>query len=262
MNERPAPAVYPMRFADRVVVITGAGGGIGRAIALAFSREGAIVVATDLDAERAAETTALADEAGRTPGLTLVLDVADSASVGETIGSIVTKLGRIDVLVNNAGIATRAPAIDLAEADWDRVLETNLKGAFLCSKAVAPSMIQQGRGCIINITSVAAEVPVYENAHYGASKAAIRHLTKSLAVGLSQYGIRVNAVQPGTVLSPMNAAALADPAVMADRVRLIPLGRVGAPEDVAAATLFLASDDAGYITGVSLPVDGGNVLMR
>jgi NAD(P)-dependent dehydrogenase (short-subunit alcohol dehydrogenase family) len=173
------------------------------------------------------------------------------------------QLGELDVIVNNAGISTRAAAIDLSEADWDRVIETNLKGVFLCARTAARAMIAAGRGgVIINMSSVAGVVPVYEASHYGASKAGIRHLTRSLAVGLAKHGIRVNAVQPGTVLSPMNERDLADPAVMAERVRLIPLGRVGRVEEVAAATLFLASDDARYITGVSLPVDGGNELMR
>jgi NAD(P)-dependent dehydrogenase (short-subunit alcohol dehydrogenase family) len=252
-----------MRFADRVVVITGAGGGIGRAIATAFGREGARVVVTDVDRPAADRTVAAIAELGASHSARAMrMDVADAHSVRQTVDAVLRDLGGIDVLVNNAGIATRATAVTLPEADWDRVLDTNLKGTLLCCQAVAASMIERGGGSIVNITSVAGVVPVYEAAHYGASKAAIRHLTMSLAVGLAEHGIRVNAVQPGTVLSPMNADALADPAVMAERIRLIPLGRVGDPADVAAAVLFLASDAAGYITGVSLPVDGGNVLMR
>jgi NAD(P)-dependent dehydrogenase (short-subunit alcohol dehydrogenase family) len=252
-----------MRFSDRVVVITGAGGGIGSAIARAFANEGARVVVTDIDEAAAHETVAaIADASPSHPASAMVMDVADAESVRHAIASIITDLGAIDVLVNNAGVATRAPAITLPEEDWDRVLDTNLKGTLLCAQAVAPSMIERRRGSIVNVSSVAAVVPVYEAAHYGASKAGIRHLTMSLAVGLAEHGVRVNAVQPGTVLSPMNSEALSDPAVLADRLRLIPLGRVGDPDDVAAAVLFLASDAAAYITGISLPVDGGNVLMR
>jgi len=250
-----------VRFDDRVCLVTGAGSGIGRALALAFAQEGAKVAAADVDIDSARATVAAVEATGGMAHAVQV-DVAESTSVRAMAEDVLAQWGRVDVLVNNAGVASRFPALELPEAEWDRVLSINLKGVFLCTQSLAPSMIQRGGGVIVNISSVAAAVPTYDAAHYGASKAGMRQLTKSLAVGLSKHNIRVNAVQPGTILTPMNESALADPEVMADRVRLIPLGRVGRPEDVAAAVMFLASDEAGYITGVSLPVDGGNVLMR
>jgi len=250
-----------MRFQGRVALVTGGGSGIGQGIARGFAREGASVAVADIDLDRAQATVESLKAEGRS--LAVRVDVANSESVAAMTARTVDKLGRLDILVANAGIASRAPAIELAEAEWDRVLSTNLKGVFLCAQSAARAMIaSKAGGVIVNMSSVAAAVPTYETAHYGASKAGIAQLTKSLAVGLAKHNIRVNAVQPGTVLSPMNERALADPKVMAERVALIPLGRVGRIEDVVAAALFLASDDASYITGVSLPVDGGNVLMR
>jgi NAD(P)-dependent dehydrogenase (short-subunit alcohol dehydrogenase family) len=251
-----------MRFEGRCAIVTGAGSGIGRALALGFAREGALVCAADIDLKSASQTVAMLED-GERRGLAIDVDVSDGRSVTGMTGAALARFGKIDILVNNAGIASSYPAVDLPESEWDRVLSTNLKGVFLCAQSVAKAMIARGAGgAIVNMSSVAAAVPTYEAAHYGASKAGIAQLTKSLAVGLAKDNIRVNAVQPGTVLSPMNQTVLADPKILAERVRLIPLGRIGRPEDVVSAVLFLASDEASWITGVSLPVDGGNVLMR
>lgn len=250
-----------IRLKGKVAFVTGAGSGIGRAIALGMGREGGAVVVADINLPSARSAASELDQAGAR-ALALELDVSDPKSVKAGVHAALAEFGQVDILINNAGVISSVPVLAMPEDEWDRILNTNLKGVLLCSQSVAPSMIERGKGTIINMSSVAAEVPTPDYAHYGASKAAILHLTRSLAVALGRYGIRVNAIQPGTILSPMNAAALSDPDVMAERVKLIPLGRVGRLDEVVSAALFLASDEASYITGESLHVDGGNILLR
>lgn len=245
------------RLRDKTAVVTGAGRGIGRALALGLGREGASVAVADVDLATAQATaTELRESGGR--ALAVELDVSKVASARAMTRTVLAEFGQIDILINNAGVISTYPLLELPEAEWDRVLAVNLKGMFVCSQSVAAPMIERRQGAIVNISSVAGQVPTVDYAHYGASKAGVLHLTKSLAVALSRYNIRVNAIQPGTILSPMNADALADPAALAERLRLIPLGRVGTPEDVVAAAVFLASDEASYITGTTFHVDGGN----
>lgn len=245
--------------------MTGGGGGIGRAVALAFAREGASVVAADIDIESARRTASSGDIEAQSC-VAWEVDVANATSVERMTDSVLARFGRLDILINCAGVASPAPgcaAIDLTGADWDRMLSTNLTGAFLCAQGAAKAMIARGEGgAIVNVASVAASRPKYDFAAYGASKAGMVHLTMSLAVGLGQYGIRVNAVQPGTVVTSVTERTLADPQVKAARIKLHPLGRLGSPDDVAGAVLFLSSDDARWITGVSLPVDGGRMLIN
>lgn len=236
-----------MRFSGRHVVVTGAGAGIGRAIARRFGAEGASVVVADVDAGRAAETAAAV------PGARAVtVDVTDGPAVRAAFGG-----APVDVLVNNAGGATDAVFEDLGEDDWQRDVDLCLKGTFLCTQAVLPGMLERGGGAIVNVASVNAFVHVGNEA-YSAAKAGVLSLTRSIAVRYGPRGVRCNAVAPGTVRTESwDARSRRDPAVLERVAGWYPLGRVGTPDDIAAAVLFLASDEAAWITGAALPVDGG-----
>jgi NAD(P)-dependent dehydrogenase (short-subunit alcohol dehydrogenase family) len=241
---------------ERAALVTGAGGGIGRGIALELAGDYAIAV-NDIDEESARETAAeIRDDGGKAvavPG-----DVADSEAVEAIVAETASELGPIEVLVNNAGIETVYPFVELPEADWDRVLDVNLKGQFLLSQAVVERMIADGiEGAVVNVSSYHDTVPRTEKIHYDVSKAGVKMLTKDMALELAEYGINVNCVAPGVIESPMNAEILASEErrqAMDDRV---PWGRMGTPEDVANVVEFLVSDAASYLTGVRIPVDGG-----
>ncbi|MUV85749.1 glucose 1-dehydrogenase [Natronomonas sp. CBA1123] len=241
---------------ERAALVTGAGGGIGRGIALELAGDYAIAV-NDIDEESARETAAeIRDDGGKAvavPG-----DVADSEAVEAIVAETASELGPIEVLVNNAGIETVYPFVELPEADWDRVLDVNLKGQFLLSQAVVERMIADGiEGAVVNVSSYHDTVPRTEKIHYDVSKAGVKMLTKDIALELAEFGINVNCVAPGVIESPMNAEILASEErrqAMDDRV---PWGRMGTPEDVANVVAFLVSDAASYLTGVRIPVDGG-----
>jgi glucose 1-dehydrogenase len=173
------------------------------------------------------------------------------------VAAVVGRFGRIDVLVNNAGIQTERPFLELTADEWQRVLDVNLKGAFLCSRFSAREMIKGGGGKIINISSIHQAVPRLNRAHYDASKAGLWMLTREMALELAKYNINVNCVAPGAIATPMNRDLLDSPEKMARVVAMIPRGRIGTPEDVARAVLFLASEDADYVTGSVIYVDGG-----
>lgn len=253
----------------KVVAITGAASGIGRATALGFARQAARVALCDRDATGLAEVANAVRHAGG-EALEQTLDVADATQASNTIRSIVQTWGRLDVMVNAAGInvsgpSSHGPAILTTEADWDRMMDVNLLGTAYCAQAAARQMMQQRSGRIINIASIAGAIPRWEEAAYGVSKAGVRMLTKCLALELGRYGITVNAIAPGPTETPMlRVAAGEDPQMtermitgIAERFRLgIPLGKLGQPEDVASAILYLASDEAHHLTGVILNVDG------
>ena len=246
-----------MRLAERVAVVTGAGSGNGRGIALRFAEEGARVVAADLDRGWAQET---ADQVARAGGAALALraDVSRREDVAAMIEATKERFGGLDILVNNAGVETLVPLLDLEESEWDRVLDTNLKGAFLCGQLAARAMVDAGTaGALVNIASINARVALAGQAHYTSSKGGLVMLTRSMAVDLAPHGIRVNAVGPGVIETRMTAGSLSDPQRRALLLSKVPLGRVGQPRDVANAALFLASDEASYITGTTLYVDGG-----
>ena len=256
-------------LADRVAIVTGAGHGIGRAIALALAGAGAQVAAADVDAG-AAKATADAVAALGAPGLALDIDVGDLAAIDRMVRQVLAAFGRIDVLVNNAGVTRRALIMDLTEADWDRIFRVNAKGVFFCLQRVAREMIPRRRGSIINVASIAGKgYAGTSNAIYAASKGSVISLTRTAAQQLARHDINVNAICPGvtvTALSEANVAVRArDEGVSVEEMKrrrnaVIPLGRANEPEDVAALAVFLASPAARNITGQSLNVDGGLVF--
>ncbi|MGB9853751.1 MAG: SDR family NAD(P)-dependent oxidoreductase [Candidatus Bathyarchaeales archaeon] len=239
---------------DRVAIVTGAGQGIGKEIALHLARSGAKVVIIDIG-DKIFEVLKDVENLGR-EGLAVKCDVSNGKEVDETVKKTVSKFGRIDILVNNAGIYPLKPLIYMTEQDWEKVLNINLKGALLFTKAVLPKMIEQKRGVIINISSVAGSVIGYQNlVHYSTSKAGMLGFTKAAALELAQYGIRVNAIAPGAIETP-GTKALGE-GLLKQIEQTIPLKRIGQPKDVANLVAFLASDDSSYITGQLIIVDGG-----
>jgi NAD(P)-dependent dehydrogenase (short-subunit alcohol dehydrogenase family) len=250
-----------MRLQGSVAVVTGGGRGIGAEICVLFAREGASVVVGDLDAAAAELTAEKAREASG-ESLALQVDVAAASQVEALIAGAIRRFGRLDIMVNNAGVAMGGRLADIDEELWDRVLAVNLRGVFLGCKYAWPHLSETG-GSIVNIASVGGEVGLPGFAAYGASKAGVIQLTRVAAVEGAPLGIRANAVCPTWTETTMFEAALArrpDPAALRDRLRDgIPLGRFGTPADVASAALYLASEEASFITGVALPVDGGSL---
>jgi len=246
-------------LAHKIAAVTGAGSGIGQAIALLFAAEGARVYAFDLDPEGLRET-----EAKAAYGLTISthrLDVTQSDQVRAAWEMIVRESGRLDILVNNAGVGVAASVDQTEEADWDRIMAVNMKGVFLGCKYGVPIMKNQGGGVIINMASVAGMIGVKDRAAYAASKAGVIGLTKAMAVDHAADGIRVNCICPGTVDSPWVGRILADrPDPAAERKAMEArqlLGRMGTPEEIAHAALYLAQPQAAYVHGTALVIDGG-----
>jgi NAD(P)-dependent dehydrogenase (short-subunit alcohol dehydrogenase family) len=238
----------------KVALVTGAARGIGLAVAKRFLAEGWRVALLDIEAELLhGAVAALAN-----PDSTLALhgDVSDAGAVAAAMAGVNARFGRLDALVNNAGIAVFAPLLETSDEDWNRVLAVNLTGPFLCTKAAAPLMREHGGGAVVNITSISAVRASTLRSAYGTSKAALAHLTKQLAVELASLGIRVNGVAPGPVETAM-AKAVHTAAIRADYHDAIPLNRYGLEEELAEAVLFLCCDRSSYITGQILAVDGG-----
>lgn len=248
-----------MKLKDRVAIVTGGARGIGKAIVRTFVREGAKVALVDIEEIKKLE--ALKKEAEKMGGevITISCDITKSSDVNEMVGKVQKAFGRVDILVNNAGIIRRGTIETVTEEDWDRVIAVNLKGTFNCCKAVVEFMKQQGYGKIVNISSIAGKMGDITSAPgYGPSKAGVDALTKTLARQLAPYGINVNAVSPHAIETEMSAQWSEER--RKEIIASIPLGRLGKPEDVAEAVLFLASDEASFITGEILDVNGG-VLM-
>jgi 3-oxoacyl-[acyl-carrier protein] reductase len=256
--ESSALGANAMKLTDRVAIVTGGARGIGRAIALTCIREGAKVALVDVDQEK---LQALKNEIESKNGETLAIscDITKSSEVKKMVGQVQKTFARIDILVNNAGIIRRGTIETVTEEDWDRVIEVNLKGTFNCCKAVVGIMKQQSYGKIINVSSIAGKMGDITSAPgYGPSKAGVDALTKTLARQLAPYGINVNAVSPHAIETEMSAQWSEER--RKETIASIPLGRLGKPEDVANAVLFLASDDASFITGEILDVNGGALM--
>ncbi|MBI5077980.1 MAG: SDR family oxidoreductase [Candidatus Yonathbacteria bacterium] len=243
----------------KVALVTGARRGMGRTHALALAWQGAKVVITDIDLN---QCELVADEVREKSGdvICFKLDVSNKADVDHVFDQVIAKYGRLDILVNNAGIYESHPFLEMTEAEWDRTLDINLKGEFLCAQRAAKEMAKNKWGRIINIASIASGgvgVGIAGGSQYTASKGGIIGMSETLAIELAPLGINVNVIAPGAIDTPMVAAANIPEEAMDAMLAGVPLKRIGRPEEVSAAVVFLASDEASYITGATLYVDGG-----
>ena len=250
-----------MRVKDRIAVVTGAASGIGRAIALKLAHEGAHVAIMDINEEPALkvaeEIRGLGRQAEVCPG-----SVSDQASVGSTVDRIAQGFGTIDILINSAGVIASAPFLEVPSADLRRLFEINVFGLVYVSQAVGKIMVSRGTGgVILNVSSLNAEAPLFNVAHYTASKAAVSMFTRSMALELARYRIRVNEIRPASIETELTRKAMQDPENRRMRMETIPLGRIGQPEDLVGAAVFLCSDEASWVTGASLLTDGGLSLV-
>jgi NAD(P)-dependent dehydrogenase (short-subunit alcohol dehydrogenase family) len=249
-----------MSFEKRVAIVTGAGSprGIGRAIAMVLAKKGADVVVADLDPAGAENVAGEIRAMGRT-AMAVPLDVTSQQDVAKLVRTVLDRFGRIDILVNNAGITQPIKVADMTEQDFDRIIAVNLKGTFLCSKAVLSTMVQQGYGRIVNMSSVSAKRGggVFGGAHYSAAKAGILGFAKALAREVAAHGVTVNSVAPGLIATDIRGG-LESPERQKEMTKDIPIQRLGTPEEVAETVAFLASEEAAYITGEEIDINGGS----
>lgn len=249
-----------MRLKGKTALLTGANSGFGRAIALGLAREGADVAVNYVVNPEAAEEVVGEIRAMGRRAIAVEADVSDRSQVEAMVSRVLEAFGRIDILVNNAGLTIRMPFLEITEETWDRVVDVDLKGPFLVGQAVARHMAGRGGGSIVNISSMSAQVAQPGITHYQAAKAGVTMLTKGMAFELGRHGIRVNAIEPGTIPTDLNRARLSDPEARAELVEKTPLGRLGEPEDLVGAVVYLASDESRFTTGAVLRIDGGMTL--
>ena len=247
-----------MKLSQKVAIVTGATQGIGLACAQRLLAEGAKVMLVDIKPEGEQAAAALGEQARF-----FAADVSQKADVDAMVAYTLKEFGRIDILVNNAGVTCAADFLDVKEEDFDRVIRINLKSMFLCGQAVAREMVKQQSGCIINMSSVNAELAIPNQVPYVVSKGAINQLTKVMSLNLVNHGIRVNGIGPGTILTELaKKAVMASPESRKTILSRTPMGRCGEPEEVASIAAFLASDDASYMTGQTIYVDGGRMALN
>lgn len=256
------------RFDGRTVIITGGAAGIGEACALRFGSEGARVAVVDRDAERAAGVAAAVESAGGT-AVAIRCDVGDKAAVDRMVAESVARFGDVDILVANAGTIAGAAFLDLGEDEFDRVIRVNLKGVFLCGQAVARHIVARDAaagsrrgGAIVNLSSANAVLAIADQIAYTASKGGVNQLTKAMALSLADHGIRVNAVGPGSIMTDILKGVANNPEATRRIYQRTPLGRIGAPSEIAAIVAFLASADASYMTGQTVYADGGRMALN
>lgn len=241
----------------KIAFVTGGGRGLGQAGALGFARAGAHVALVSRTRSQLEETAAMVERLGR-KALVATADIRDSQQIEAAVRATVEAFGRIDILFNNAGTNVRKPVVEMADEDWHTIMETNVKGIFMVARAVARLMITQKSGRIINMSSMSAVSPERDKVVYASSKAAVSQFTKGLALELAPHGISVNAIAPGYMMTPLVKGYLEADAERHKRIlQRIALGRIGQPEDIVGALVFLASDAARYITGTTIAVDGG-----
>lgn len=241
----------------QVALVTGGVGGLGRPIAAGLAAAGATVAVADLTLEQADGVLAEIAASGR-PGIALPLDVTSAASIQSVVDRLLADYGRLDILVNSHGVTKRMAAVDFPEADWDRIIDVNLKGAFLCCQIVGRVMIQQGRGSIINLASIGGLVGLPASVAYCASKGGVVQLTRTLGVEWAPLGVRVNAIAPSSFNTPMVRRVLdAEPEYRERVVSKIPIGRIAEPSEIVGSVLYLASAASSMVTGTILSVDGG-----
>mgnify|MGYP001466617255 FL=1 len=248
------------KLQDRVALVTGASKGLGKGIAIGLAKEGATVLINYNSSKRHAEEVLQEIISFGGKGSIHQANTRIKNEVDEMVQTTINQYGKIDILVNNAGIMYNTPFLDIEESEWDKLMETNVKGYFLCGQAVAKEMVKQKSGKIINVSSTRQVQSWPGNAHYGASKGAIYMLTRVMALELGPLGIQVNSIAPGTIETDLNRDTLNDDAFRTERLGRIPVRRLGKPEDLVGAAVLLSSNESDFINGASLMIDGGQTI--